>query len=122
MKDAGEELLRDLAAANFPIEAAFWMYFSESDEWRLVLASNRVNQDGPRAAYAEIQRLLRSKPSTIRLADISLRDPGDQLVEAIRRVKWAEAASAIRLTGSTMSGVYIDDAYIYRLRPSAAAR
>jgi hypothetical protein len=116
LKDAGKRLLDELDAINFPIQAAFWMYFSEPAEWRLVIASDRVSQRGLREAYAEVQGLVRDRYSELRLPDISLRESDDALVKVMRSaIKRTKEASGIRLTGITLSGIYIDDAYIYRL-------
>lgn len=57
---AGETLVRLLDEEGTRPEAAFWLYSSESGEWRLVLADPLVASTGPRKTYERIQRLLAS--------------------------------------------------------------
>jgi hypothetical protein len=37
--DAGERLVRGLDEAGLKVTAALWFYMSDSDEWRLMLAT-----------------------------------------------------------------------------------
>ena len=46
--EAGRQLLQGLDEANFDVQAAFWFYREESEEWRLYIATPLVAKMGPR--------------------------------------------------------------------------
>jgi hypothetical protein len=71
----GNALLQALKRNRFPITAAAWYDFPES-EWRLVIVTTAVDQNGPMAAYGRVQRALQTfNPSGLTLSDISLISP-----------------------------------------------
>lgn len=118
-REAGWRLLDLLDAAdfNFQINAAFWRYEEEPEEWRLYLASPRVGSDGPSALYERIQPLLGGMSATDRgdldLQDIILVTP-DALV--VREVKQRYGAVQGR-RGAVVRRTSLarDEAFIYRL-------
>jgi hypothetical protein len=101
------------------VRAAFWWYFSEAEEWRLVIATPLVDEVGPLSAYGLIQTKLSSisPPLTLALQNISLISPKDDRVKAFKKaLKIAPDPVGIRFTRSALNGAYIEDAYVYRLR------
>jgi hypothetical protein len=110
----GEQLLRALDAAHFPVTTALW-YLSVGT-WRYVLASPVVDRDGPREAYRQVDEVLRANHIGMALSDIAVVSPDDQLVKlhgaAIRTSP--TAVGGIRFTANTINHVFIEDAYIYR--------
>ncbi|MBM4026393.1 MAG: hypothetical protein FJ280_13470 [Planctomycetes bacterium] len=69
---AGEALVRALDQAGVKVQAAFWLYLPESDEWRLYLALPEVAQRGPREAYERIQTILEQLQLVPQRYDLSL--------------------------------------------------
>jgi hypothetical protein len=116
---AGAELTRLLDAANFPVTASFWFYFSETNVWKLVIASPRIKDNGPKEAYERIQAVIASIPDNglkISLRDVVVLDSTDSLVSLLRiAIVTGPGISGIRFSQNGINGVFIEDAYIYRL-------
>lgn len=105
--------------ALFRIKTAFWFYYAESGDWRLVLASPLVDERGPLETYRLLQEVLfESQSSDLDLQNIAVISPSDSIVKALRRemqiVTWSPY---FRFTGSALGGTYIEDAYVYKLPP-----
>jgi hypothetical protein len=116
--EAGRRLLDSLDKANFPVDAALWLYSPDSDDWRLTIASNLVDSLGPLQTYGRIQTVLTTMPPGFRLAlkDIAVVSPKSPLIQALRdSVPVAADGREFRLRQSAISGVFVDDAYIYRV-------
>lgn len=114
---AGEALVRALDQAGVKVQAAFWLYLPESDEWRLYLALPEVAQRGPREAYERIQTILEQlQLEGLSLPNISAVAPDDNLVKLLRSaIKTGPGITGIRLRGNVIDSVLIEDAYIYRV-------
>ena len=115
---AGEALLKKLDEDKFKIKAALWLYMPDPEEWRLVFASPIVDTDGPIKAYEKVQSELQELDgrSELSLQNIALVSPHDKLIMALKTtIKTGKEISHIRLTGNVINGVFIEDAYIYRL-------
>ncbi|MBI2843759.1 MAG: hypothetical protein HYX78_10200 [Armatimonadetes bacterium] len=119
MVRAGEQLTRHLDEFGFGVTASFWLYTSDWNEWRLVIASPRVEAEGPRAAYAAIDEVLSREPEDIKaelgLHNITAIDPSSRLVKAFQSaVRTGGGISGIRFSRSRADDMYIEDAYVYR--------
>jgi hypothetical protein len=104
-------------ASHFRIKSAFWWYFPESDEWRLVIATPLVDEEGPLATYKDIQRILARYPDlSLSLQSISVLSPKDERVRAFNKVlKVDPDLVSLRFTRGVLNGTYVEDAYVYRL-------
>ena len=72
----GDLLLQGLEQQSFPISAALWYYLPEAERWRLVIASQFVDSQGPMAAYMLVQRVLATlERPTLLLSDVSVVSP-----------------------------------------------
>lgn len=109
--------------APFRVKAAFWLYYPESEEWRLVIATPLVDEKGPLDTYSQLQAVLQRvlfeiQPADLYLQNIAVISPSDPLVKAIRRATHiAPKAPYVRLTRSPLGGTYVEDAYVYRVPP-----
>lgn len=114
---AGEALLSKLDEIEFNVKAALWFYVQDSEEWRLIIASPIVDKDGQKKAYETVQSQLQElNGRELSLRNISLVSPGDKLIKALKSVfKLDKAISPIRFTRNVIDGMFIEDAYIYRL-------
>ena len=105
---------------SFPVKAAFWLYYPESEEWRLVIATPLVDEQGALKTYSRLQPVLLSiQPSELSLQNIAVMSPGDSLVKAFRRaLRTSPGRSDLRFPRGTVEGrTYIEGAYVYRLPP-----
>jgi hypothetical protein len=123
----GRELIEALKQAGFPIRAALWFYFSESEVWRLMIATPLVDEQGPKEAYTRIQSVLASLPRLavsgsgrlvrqgISLTDTTVVGPKDNIIRLLRKISRKGPVEA-RYTRIAIDNTYIDDVYIYFTR------
>ena len=101
----------------FPVHGALWLL--ESDKgWRLLLATPRVDEVGPRKAYEQLGNITRGfVPGATQQLMIELISPGLPLYQALRRI-FGQTASVegARLGNTQVDGMYIDGAYLYEVR------
>lgn len=123
MVKAGADLTRKLDEIKWPVLAALWLYFTDSNDWKLLLASPRVVSDGPKQAYEVIQQALAeiSKVQTpLALSDIGVTEPTNPLIGLLRvAISTGPTIAGIRFTRNVINGHFIEDAYIYRLSDRA---
>ena len=121
MIEAGKKLVESSEIAVLNIVAAFWLYFPEAEEWRLVLVSPKIDQDGPRKLYGQISDILyqdADKKYEIDLVNITLMSPDENIVRVIAGVNKMWDLSGKRLSNSRFAGVFIEDIYIYSVDSS----
>jgi len=117
MIEGGKELVRHLDRAKINVTSAFWLFVSESNTWKLLIASPEVNRTGPRKLYGKIVDILSVIPTQHRLAlsHIQVVQNNDPLVSSLRSgIKTGKSISGVSVSGSTFVSQYIDDAFIYR--------
>jgi hypothetical protein len=115
MLDAGREITRLLAASDFRLVCSLWLYSSDSNEWRLMVSSPLVEEEGPKSAYGRIGRLLPAKLDAIRgfdMLSITAVSPDQPPVVAIRSAFKTDGFCDIRLTRSRIKNVFIEDGHI----------
>lgn len=122
MIEAGKELIQQLEKIKFIVEAALWLYLTEDNNWRLVIANPEVNSHGPKRAYRKIQSALSRIPQDtpkIALQDITVVDSEDPYISMFRLgVTTGREISGIRFSHGVINGTLIEDAYIYRMLQS----
>lgn len=115
----GKALWRSLRNSDeFPINGIFWLFDSESDEWRLLIATPKVDAVGPRTAYTALSDVTKNiRADDTQLLRIELMSPKHPFYQALRSVfgKTASVEGA-RLGGTQIGGVYVNDAYLYEIR------
>jgi hypothetical protein len=116
---AGADLIARLDKAGFSVFAAFWFYVPESETWRLIIASPEVRLDGPKKAYKKIQSVLARMPIEMRriaLNEITVIDSKDPFISSLKTgIQTDKGISGIRLIKTAINGLFIEDAYIYRM-------
>ena len=117
MIQAGAKLVERLDEDASNIKSALWLYFPDARNWKLILASEIVETDGPRKLYEKIQGANRNAAESedvISLNDISVTTPKHQLISMLAMmIGTGQGISGIRFTRNNINGIYIDDAYIY---------
>lgn len=114
----GKRLIETLDEARFGVTAALWFYLTDSEEWRLLIASPYKEKNGPKKAYSFIQgELEKLTPSIdISLKDISVLSPNHNLIKLLKvAIHTKPGISDIRFTRNVINNILIEDAYIYRM-------
>jgi len=118
MIEAGAELTQSLDDLGLPVQAAFWLFDPEINEWRLVIASSEAAARGPRAVYGRIQEALDqlgAQASAAPFSAIRVVEPGAELVRLLgTAVRTGSGIGRIRFQKNVINGHFIDDALIYR--------
>ena len=113
---AGAALIEGLDKRNILVNGAFWFFVPEIGSWRLIIASPSVSVEGPKKLYQKIQsalhRMVEPKPE---LSEISVLSPKDPLIGLIRLLVRTGPMSRVRVSRSSVNGVFIHDALIYRM-------
>lgn len=110
---------------RMPVVAAFWLYLDDRNRWRLHIASPLVGEQGPLAAYRQIQIAVEEAPgrqpyglNALEVDDIAAIDAGDELVRLLRRAYPGGVRSGgARAYQITIAGHYFEDVYLYHLAP-----
>jgi hypothetical protein len=116
----GKRFIQALDEAGVVSSAALWFWSATGSAWRYVLASPLVepNQDMP----VKIAAVLALMPQDFAVTRETLRlyPPDAQLVGQLQALmQTGPGIAAIRMTGNTINGVRIEDAYVYRLNRRA---
>ncbi|MGJ9459651.1 hypothetical protein [Oceanobacillus sp. CF4.6] len=119
----GGNLILALDNANFAVHSALWLFDTERDSWRLMIASEKVDHSGPKKAYEGIYKVInklkeKEENFTITLDNISVVSPFHVLIKNIGTAihTGAESIAGIRFSRNTINNYYIEDAYIYRMQ------
>lgn len=110
--------LRTEAGRDFPVNGILWLFRLESGQWHLLIATPRVDDVGPKEAYAELANVMKDIPSGwSQLPKIELISPKHPFYQALQSV-FGQTASVegVRLGNTQIGGMYIDDAYLYEVR------
>ncbi|HTX42669.1 MAG TPA: hypothetical protein VMD25_12615 [Acidobacteriaceae bacterium] len=116
LKKAGRAVSA-LENSGVPLAAALWVHFPEYEDWRLVLASKRLDSLGPREAYLRVNRTFDQAGMTVwDTPSLFIMKTTDPFVRDLRRV-FGKAANVegLRLGGQTWGDRYIDDAYALKI-------
>lgn len=114
----GKELIEAIDEASITLQAALWIYLSESDEWRFMIALPMIDQIGPKKTYTYIQSILvKNEHLGISLKDISIVSPNHNLIKVLKMViSTGPGIQGIRMKRNMVNNVFIEDAYIYRIQ------
>lgn len=101
-----------------PVKAAFWWLTPESGDWLLIIGTPAVDRLGPRRVYLVIEQALRElrNPDDLQLQDVSVVSDRYPLVMLLRSaLETGRGIVGIRFRNNVISGVPVEDTYIYRL-------
>jgi len=115
--ESGKELVQLLDEVNFPFTGAAWIYFTDAQEWRLVIRTPKAAKN-LQEAFLEMARAMDAKGDLrkrLDLARVKLVPPTDKMLELIGRVMRVEGKGSVWFRKNVINGIYIDDAFIYRL-------
>lgn len=113
--EEGKALVQALKRKRFPMTAAVWYDFPDS-EWRLVIASSSVEQKGPLAAYGVVQQaLIGLQPEKLTLSDITLISPKGQDFQNLQSVLSIPSRSRHSVLAGHSPNLVFENAHIYTL-------
>ena len=106
-----------LDRSGMQISSAFWLYLTEIQEWRLMLATPDIDTLGRKKTYAKILELLNQYGESIDmpLDAISVISPDQDLNKHLRAVVKKGKEISGRFSGIVVNGTLIEDTYLYRV-------
>ena len=114
----GENLIRVLDKEGFPVTAALWLYSSDDESWKLVIASpeGKVQIQKKYLDVATIAAKYRNEDCNILdLNRISIIDDGEPFIAALKLAIRADGINQIRFSNNVINGIFVEDALIYRM-------
>jgi hypothetical protein len=115
--DAGRRFVSYLDAEGVEAPTALWLFRNDRDSWKLILAVPQAENELRQAVHRvlEVFRRHEAALAPLRSDDIAVKSPSDRLMRALReRVQDASTAAEVRVTGSPVGGVWVEDALLYR--------
>jgi hypothetical protein len=111
------QVLGLLDTGKFPVPVALWIRRGEEGDWRLMLASPLYDRLGPGTAYRKLIDTLGTSDQDWVRSPIQLESTKNPWVRGLRGI-FGKAANAtgMRLGGQTIGGIWLDDAYVYRIQ------
>ena len=114
----GQQVIDALDEAGKAPNVALWAKLPDYENWRLVLASDRLDQSSPFSGYSEINQAIDKAGIPIhRQPTIFLRPMDNPFIQELRRLFAATADTrGMRLGGQRFGDKYLEDAFVYRIR------
>ncbi len=113
----GSELLDALDRAKVRVGVALWMFSSEYEDWRLVVASRQFDSLDLRDAYRLIHDSLAPSGFTPKSTPpITILPMADPFIKELRRLFGkTKSVQGMRLGGQMIGDRFVQDAYVYRI-------
>lgn len=113
----GSELLGILDRAKLKVSVAIWMFLSEYEDWRLVVAGRQFDSPDPRDAYRLVHDSLRAagfKPQ--KTPPVLILPMSDPFIREVRRIFGkTRSVEGMRLGDQMIGDRFVLDAYVYRI-------
>ncbi len=116
--ETGEKVIMALDRDGKEPKVALWAKLPEYEDWRLVIASDRISQSGLLTGYNQVNEALEKAGMTVaKRPRIFLRPMDKPFIKALRDI-FAKAADTygMRLGGQQFGDQYLEDAFVYRIR------
>ncbi|AQR62142.1 hypothetical protein BZG35_11180 [Brevundimonas sp. LM2] len=114
--DAAGRLVSFLDDHGLKVRGALWLYDSDAERWRFVIAFHEARKDVT-SFYLDVAKAT-SKSQNGGLLDLSrvdIVDPDRSIFTALRGIIAVDGNSRVRFSNNRINGVYLEDALIYRL-------
>lgn len=114
----GKEVIDALDKDGKTPNVALWAKLPDYDDWRLVIASDRLDQSSALSGYEEINAAMKKAGISYRKRPAIYWRPMDKpFIEALRRsFASAKDTYGMRLGGQKFGDQYLEDAFVYRIR------
>jgi hypothetical protein len=115
--DLGHEVLQALDSSGLRVNVALWAYLPDYEDWRLVLASRKLEAAGLQQGYVAIRKALETAGINFdRSPEIMIMRSTNPFVRDLRRLFGkAKNVEGMRLGGQMIGDRYLEDAYVYRI-------
>ncbi|HXR40181.1 MAG TPA: hypothetical protein VN776_13870 [Terracidiphilus sp.] len=116
--ETGEKVIEALDRDGKEPKVALWAKLPEYEDWRLVIASDRIVQTGSLYPYAQINSAMEKAGIPIsKRPKVFLRSMDKPFIKALRGI-FSKAADTygMRLGGQAFGDQYLEDAFVYRIR------
>ena len=115
--DRGSELLHILERAKLKVNVALWVFLSEYEDWRLLIAGPQFDTPDPRDAYGLVHESLAAAGFTPRTTPpILILPTSDPFIRKLRRLFGkTKSVEGMRLGGQMIDDRFVEDAYVYRI-------
>jgi hypothetical protein len=114
----GQRVIDALDSDSKTPNVALWAKLPDYEDWRLVIASDQLDQSSSLSGYTEINSAIRKAGIPIhRKPSIFLRSMDNPFIKGLRRT-FAHASDTygMRLGGQKFGDKYLEDAFVYRIR------
>ena len=114
----GQKVIDALDKDGKTPNVALWAKLPDYEDWRLVIASDRLDQSSSLSGYTEINAAIRKAGIPLnRKPSIFWRPMDKPFIQALRRT-FASASDTygMRLGGQMFGDKFLEDAFVYRIR------
>lgn len=114
----GKEVIDALDHDGINPNVALWAKLPEYEDWRLVIASDRIRQSGSLFPYSQVNVALeKAGIPTSKRPKIFLRPMDRPFIQTLRRLFGHTTDTyGMRLGGQTFGDQYVEDAFVYRIQ------
>jgi hypothetical protein len=112
------EIVHALDCASLSISVAMWLYLSEYEDWRFLLASRRLDAAKGSSPYRLVRDALAASGITLeRTPTLLILEMYDPFIRALRRMfAKTKNVEGMRLGGQLIGDRFVEDALVYRIR------
>jgi hypothetical protein len=114
----GEKVVEALDKAGKAPNVAIWAKLPDYEDWRLVIASDHLDQSSEFTGYREINEAIHQAAIPYhRLPTIFMRPMNNPMIQALRK-SYASMSDnyGMRIGGQMFGNKYLEDAVVYRIR------
>ena len=114
----GKEVIEALDRDGKTPNVALWAKLPDYENWRLVIASDRLDQSSSLSGYEEINAAMKKAGiSYSKRPTIYWRPMDKPFIKALRRTfASTKDTYGMRLGGQMFGDQYLEDAFVYRIR------
>ncbi len=118
--DAGLRLIKILDQGGFGVVAALWLFLTDAEKWKLVVAYKGPNKDLEKK-YLEAATLISQwrrehlEDNILDLSNVRITGADDPLIAGLKNVVRVDGTSELRFSNNLINGIYVEDALIHRL-------
>ena len=114
----GEEVIEALDRDEKAPNVALWAKLPDYEDWRLVIASDRLDRSSSLSGYEEINEAMKKAGISYRKRPAIYWRPMDKpFIQALRQAFATVSDNyGMRLGGRMFGDQYLEDAFVYRIR------